>query len=890
MRQSISLDGPWQFQIDPAGKMTVDQITSWRETHVPGPWQSQFDDLRLTPGVGWYRRSILISSDWESSAIFLHFGAVDYFAEVWVNGQRAGEHEGGYLPFELDISALVKYDLDNEIVVRVLDPGKEADIFPEYQFPDIPHGKQSWYGPIGGIWQSVNLEARPKRFIQQIHVTPQGLSGKVSAAIRLAGAGAGEHIQAKCLSPQGEVVATAEIAASDETNLEFSIPSPLLWNLDSPSLYTLEVTLSAGDQTIDLQTARFGIRTLETRDGKLWLNGETFYLRGALDQDYYPEGIYTPPSLEFLRDQVKLAKAMGLNCLRCHIKIADPRYLQAADEEGLLVWAEIPSWGKLSDNTWNITEAAGRRARQTFEAMVARDWNHPSIMIWTLVNEDWGTNVTRSQADRTWLLETFDWARQIDPHRLIVDNSACFHNFHVKSDLDDYHNYSAMPDNLDGWQKFVTDFAARPGWSYSPHGDIERTGKEPLLVSEFGNWGLPDIELLKQAYGGEEPWWFATGSDWGNPSVVLPHGAEERLNLTELNSVFGNWSGLAEAAQWAQYRALKHEIEVMRAESTISGYVITEWTDLHWECNGLVDMARNPRIFKDRMLEFNADTIIVPRWDRLAYWSGETVTFNLLVAHHGTKTLANAVLRWSLEGTDLGGQFESINASPGEVVSVSTLSFTAPEVADASPYTITFSLELPNGEQVAQNVQTLSIFSSGLRRNAQNITVATSDVEFASLLQGAGYMLNRDGLHIGTSVDVEMLEYVRNGGRALVFATQEGTLMEGIEVKAREGTPWSGNWASSFAWIRPGITRIPGGPLLDFSWRGALPAHVLTGVQAQDTLAGLFVGWLHIPVALAARISIGSGYLTLTTFPALASDENPARRVLLHDLIQAAIK
>lgn len=887
MRLSMSLDGLWQFQIDPTGTMSRDEIASWREINVPGPWQSQFEDLRLTPGAGWYRRSVSIPSEWERRAVFLYFGAVDYFAEVWVNGQRAGEHEGGYLPFEFDISALAHYGADNEIVVRAVDPGKEADIFPQFQFADIPHGKQSWYGPIGGIWQSVKLEARAKRFIQQVHVTPQGLSGLVSASVRLGGAGESERIIARCLSPQGEVVATAEVLASDEANFEFSIPSPLLWELDSPALYTLEITLWAGDQPVDLQTARFGIRTFEARDGKLWLNGQILYLRGALDQDYYPEGIYTPPSLEFLRDQARLAKSMGLNCLRCHIKIADPRYLQAADEEGLLIWAEIPSWGKLSDNTWNITEAAGRRARETFAAMVARDWNHPSIVIWSIVNEDWGTNVTRSQADRTWLRETFDWARQIDPHRLIVDNSACFHNFHVKSDLDDYHFYAAMPDNLDGWQKFITDFAARPAWSYSPHGDIERTGKEPLLVSEFGNWGLPDIELLKQAYGGEEPWWFATGSDWGNPSVVLPHGAQERLNAAELNNVFGDWSGLARAAQWAQYRALKHEIEVMRAEPTIAGYVITEWTDLHWECNGLVDMARNPRVFKDRMREFNADTVIVPRWERLAYWSGETVTLNLLVAHHGTKPLADAVLKWRLEGTALGGQFEAINAASGEVVPAGVLSFAAPEITNASQYNLIFSLESP--EQTVQNVQTLSIFPNNLQRNTQNIAVSTHDVEFASLLQGAGYMLDRAGLHIATSVDTEILEHVRNGGRALVFATQEGALMEGIEVKAREGTPWSGNWASSFAWIRPGITRIPGGPLLDFSWRGVIPTHVLTGVQAQDTLAGLFVGWLHLPAALAARISLGSGCLTLTTFPALASGNTPAQRVLLHDLIQASL-
>src|SRR5690606_14180849 len=157
-------------------------------------------------------------------------------------------------------------------------------------------------------------------------------------------------------------------------------------------------------------------------------------MRGALDQDYYPEGIYTPPSLGFLRAQMRQAKAMGLNCLRCHIKAPDPRYLQAADEVGLLVWVDVPNWSRLS-------EAAARRARATFAGMVARDWNHPSLVMWSLVNEGWCTDLPGSEADRRWLLDTFAWAKQVDPHRVIVDNSACIPNFHLQTDVDDYHFY-----------------------------------------------------------------------------------------------------------------------------------------------------------------------------------------------------------------------------------------------------------------------------------------------------------------------------------------------------------------------------------------------------------------------------------------------------------------
>jgi beta-galactosidase/beta-glucuronidase len=157
---------------------------------------------------------------------------------------------------------------------------------------------------------------------------------------------------------------------------------------------------------------------VEARDGRIYLNGQPIYLRGVLDQAYYPETIYTPPSLEFLEDQARKAKALGLNCLRIHIKIEDPRYYDVADRLGLLVWTEIPNWVLLSD-------AADRRIKATFRTMVERDWNHPSIIIWTLVNENWGTDLARNPEHRRWLVEFYHAAKQIDPTRLIVDNSAC---------------------------------------------------------------------------------------------------------------------------------------------------------------------------------------------------------------------------------------------------------------------------------------------------------------------------------------------------------------------------------------------------------------------------------------------------------------------------------
>lgn len=883
----MALDGPWQFQIDPSGQRALSEIDTWRTIQVPGPWQAQFDDLRLTAGVGWYRRAVTIPAAWADQAVVLHIGAADYFCEVWVDDQPAGQHEGGYLPFACDITPFVTPGTESLIVIRVVDPGPgDGDIFPDFPFAEIPHGKQSWYGPVGGIWQPVYLEARAEAHIRQIHATPQGLDGQVSVTVSLAGLSRPAGMTLVCTTPEGELAASAAVTVEPgrpTVTLSLTIDEPLIWDLDTPHLYTLDVTLAVGGVPFDGMSARFGIRTFEARDGHLWLNGRQLYLRGALDQDYYPAGIYTPPSLDYLRQQVRQARSMGLNCLRCHIKVPDPRYLQAADEEGILVWAEVPSWGRLAGR-------AGERVRDTFAGMVARDWNHPSLVIWSLVNENWGTDLIHSPEDRRWLAETVDWARQLDPTRPIVDNSACFHNFHVKTDIEDFHFYAAMPEHMDRWQAFVRGFAGRSDVTFSPNGDAVRTGDEPLILSEFGNWGLPDTTLLRAAYGEADPWWFATGRQW-NPAVVWPGEAEERFRQAGLEAVFRDWAGLANAAQWAQYRALKHEIEVMRAEQALSGYVITEWSDLHWECNGLVDMARHPRAFAAEFGAINADTVIVPRWERLAYWAGETARVEVLVAHHGARPLRDAVLRWSLDGGDVKGALADISSEPGRVIPVGTLAIDLPADIDrATCRELAIWLTGPDGTVLARN----SLPFTALARpcdGAGNVAVWSDRAEERDWLAAQGFSLDEStGVHLATAWTDALQRHVEAGGRALVCATEASELggLDGVAIEARQGTPRSGDWASSFAWVRPGVTRLPGGPLIDFSWRGVFPEHVITGLAPAATMAGLFVGWVHLPAALAGTLALGQGELLITTFPVWPADDSPVRTVLLHDLIRIA--
>src|SRR5262245_8834834 len=360
--QSRSLDGTWQFAVDREGKLTINDLSSvkdWREIRVPLSWNAQFADLRDYRGVAWYRKTVDLQPIKPHQTALLEFGAVDYFAEVFVNGKKAGEHEGGYLPFTFDIGNLVRTG-SNEIVVRVIDPDDDKARWGHMNYNELPHGKQSWYVQTGGIWQSVTFRVCPKNRIENVFVTAK-TDGKIEALVKTQGS-AKQNFSARVIDPSGKIF---ELTSATDL-FHGQINEPLLWSPDHPNLYTIEVKY--GD---DQYKDRFGFRSFETRNSKFYLNGEPIYIISALDQDFYPEGIYTPPSYEFLGDEMRKAKQLGLNMLRTHIKAPTPDYLRAADETGILIWYEIPSW---EENTW--TPAAAKRGEEIFLGEMERDWNH----------------------------------------------------------------------------------------------------------------------------------------------------------------------------------------------------------------------------------------------------------------------------------------------------------------------------------------------------------------------------------------------------------------------------------------------------------------------------------------------------------------------------------
>lgn len=890
----ISLDGQWEFQHLGNGASAPNER---RSILVPSPWQAQFPELGMRGGVAIYRREIEVPADWLDKRIFLRFGAVFHIAHVFVNGALVGSHVGGFLPFHFDVTDHSRSER-MLIEVRVESPTDDPSEFPHTPFAEIPFGKQSWYGPLSGIWQSVRLEARIADHLACVRVGADLTSGEICAQLRFERAiCARTEINLEVIDPDGQPVARAiaELAmGAEHAALRAQIPAPRAWSPDAPNIYRLRVAMARDGEVVDEREATFGFRTIETRGGKLFLNGEPFYLRAALDQDYYPDTICTPPSLEFIEDRFRKAKALGLNALRCHIKAPDPRYYEAADRLGLLIWAELPNGGY-------STERSRERKETTLKGIIDRDGNHPSIFCWTLINENWGVDLVHDAKHRAWLKRLYRWLKDYDPTRLVVDNSPLAPSFHVQSDLADYHFYAAVPDSRHDWDRFVDALADRGEWLFSPEGDAVITGDEPLLCSEFGNWGLPDPEKLNDA-SGREPWWFETGHDWGE-GVMYPHGVQNRFHDWSLDRVFGSFASFIEATQWQQFRALKYQIEAMRGRAEIAGYVVTELTDCHWESNGLLDMRSNPRAFHDVFHTVNADTVFVPRLRRAAYWSGETLELSLLVAHGGGKPLEAATLEVVF---DWPQTLPTPRIEPLSVADLGVIAVPLPEVDRPCMRALSLRLRNADGRLIACNEIEFALHPKIPERAEASLWSDEPDVR--ARLKALGYRLADNPqdaeVRIALRISQELADYVRTGGRALLLAEEEVTLTpffphwQNVKIVARDETLWRGDWASSFAWLRRNgaFRRLPGGPLIDGTFDRVIPRHVISGCNLLDfharVHAALAVGWIHKPVGLAVERNYGEGHIVISTFRLLrdAPGMDPTATALLDALLATAAR
>lgn len=436
----VNLNGLWSYAIADAGKSCPREFEG--EILVPFAVESSLS------GVGrklndkqalWYKRSFSIPADWKGRDVLLNFGAVDWQADVWVNDVKIGTHKGGYSPFSLDITPALRAKGENEITVRVWDPTDRG-----YQ----PRGKQVsnpesiWYSPVTGIWQTVWLEPVSRNRIESLRIVPDIDRKSLTVNIATAGNTVGNVAEVKVMY-DGTQVATGRSVAGQPVEIDLS-DNLHLWSPESPDLYQLEINLYDDGRCADRVRSYAAMRKFSSardKDGvmRMCLNDKPLFQFGPLDQGWWPDGLYTPPSYEAMIYDVDKTKEMGFNMIRKHVKVEPALWYAYCDRIGMIVWQDMPNGdsgpGWQNDRYYTGPEAV--RSAES-EADYRREWreimdclyNYPCISVWVPFNESWGQFKT---------CEIAEWTKAYDPTRLV--NPASGGNFYPCGDMLDYHHY-----------------------------------------------------------------------------------------------------------------------------------------------------------------------------------------------------------------------------------------------------------------------------------------------------------------------------------------------------------------------------------------------------------------------------------------------------------------
>jgi len=555
---------PWAEKVDPKAPLPEyprPQLIREEWTNLNGLWDyaivptksakpQNFDGKILVPfaiesalsGVGkivgkdqdlWYRTSFALPKNLKGKKLLLHFGAVDWEAEVFVNGERVGGHRGGYDPFSFDITSYLTKKGDQELTVRVWDPTDEGPQ-PRGKQVNNPHG--IWYTPVTGIWQTVWMELVPESYVANLKITPLFESRSVKIQPSLQGLEAGDQVRYTALDGGREVASTT---VENGQEVVLNIPNAKIWAPGSPSLYDLKVAILRKGKVVDEVGSYFAIRKVSMQPGtdgnqRMLVNDKFLFQYGPLDQGWWPDGLYTAPTDEALLFDIKKTQEMGFNMIRKHVKVEPARWYYHCDRLGMLVWQDMPS-GDLG-NRWE--QRPGITGRETdrdrtpeSEAIFRTEWkaimdafhHFPSIIVWVPFNEAWGQFKTR---------EITEWTMKYDPTRLV--NSASGGNFEPVGHIIDMHNY---PDPV------------------MPRPDL--FGKNQVIVlGEFGGLGLP-----------LEGHTWQDKNNWGYQSFK---------NVDELTN---------------RYQKLMTDLKPL-IKRGLSAAVYTQTTDVEIETNGLMTYDR----------------------------------------------------------------------------------------------------------------------------------------------------------------------------------------------------------------------------------------------------------------------------------------------------------
>ncbi len=428
----LNLNGVWQLEIAKDQHVVPLPGRFTQRILVPFPVESALSGVMQHASRLWYRRTFAVPAGWSGKRLLLHFGAVDWQAEIWVNGKKIGRHRGGYDAFTFDITAALRGAGEQELTVGVTDP-TDAGTQPRGKQVLKPQG--IYYTPTTGIWQTVWLEPVPAASIAALKIVPDVDGGKVRVRVLGRGTDATQHVSV-VVKDGAQTVASAEGFVAQA--IELPLAKAKLWSPASPFLYDLQVQLRDGDQELDSVQSYFGMRKIAVgKDDKgimrMLLNNEFLFQVGPLDQGFWPDGLYTAPTDEALKYDIRVTKKLGFNMARKHVKVEPQRWYYWCDRLGLLVWQDMPSGDRgVEPGKGEITRSAESAQQYEVELrqMIDGLHNHPSIVMWVVFNEGWG------QFDTARIT---NWVKEHDPTRL-VDCASGWNDMKV-GDVHDIHVY-----------------------------------------------------------------------------------------------------------------------------------------------------------------------------------------------------------------------------------------------------------------------------------------------------------------------------------------------------------------------------------------------------------------------------------------------------------------
>lgn len=577
-KEWANLNGEWDFAFD---DQNVGLKEKWfqkstpfdRKINVPFAYQSKLsgiNDSSFHDHV-WYSREFTVPKDWNGQRVVLHFGAVDYRAWIYVNGQYTGFHEGGHVSFSLDITDQLTWG-NETIVVRVEDPSTDET---------IPRGKQFWveksdaiwYTRTTGIWQTVWLEPVNPTSVSKLRLTPDIDRGDVIVEFDVLGDFIHKKVDIE-IAFQGKKIAKDTIELFESYNKRsINLYNRQIfrtsfhnfgwnWSPENPNLFDIKITLSdeENQMVLDLVDSYFGMRKVHRENGMVYLNNKPYYQKLVLDQGYWPEGLLTAPSDEDLKKDIDLAKEMGFNGCRKHQKVEDPRFHYWADKVGFLVWGECASSPSYSE------DAAARLTKEWLE-IIERDYNHPSVVAWVPVNESWGVPFIKgNKQQQHHSLAMYHLIHSLDPTRLVISNDGweltetdicAIHNYNHGTNAEKA-KYEDFKESLSTKDTLLSSMPAKRGI----YADGFAHKGEPILLTEFGGIGFKV---------GEE-------NGWGYTSVK-----------NEVEFI-------------ADYRRV---MEAVYASKGLHGYCYTQLTDVEQEINGILSYDREPKCELKKIREIN---------------------------------------------------------------------------------------------------------------------------------------------------------------------------------------------------------------------------------------------------------------------------------------------